>query len=412
MLDRMMTNGMKIDRAHFPKLINRLNDEMEVLLGKIAKFNGGKRINPRSSAQTAELLFKRLRMRPTKLTKGRKPSTQDKVLESIKGKHPVIVDVTDYRERAHLKENFAEVLPRFVGPDDRVRGSIKPATVVSGRLSMEDPNMMAIPTRTKLGKEIRRGFIAEDGCKIGACDLDQIEMRVMAHLSQDREMCSLFNDGRDIHTQTASDIFGVPLDAVDPLLHRYPAKRIGFGVLTGITGFGLVDQMHLAGIFKYSEEDCDGLIEEWFKKYKGVKTFLLACRSEAKSTGEARSMWGRLRYLPEVYSKDPAVYAAGLRESHSHVISATAQDLMKRGMKRFWDWLKANPVKPWKIGRNTSTFKAEPLLQIHDELIVEAPEANTEEVGAALIACLTADKLRVPVKAKCGWANNWAEVKD
>jgi uracil-DNA glycosylase family 4 len=400
MVERMQQNGIKIDRDHFPKIHGEFQREMDVLLTKIAKFNRGQRINPISSDQTAELLFRRLRLRPTKFTKTRKPSTQDKVLESLKGQHPVVGFITDYRERATLDDKFAKILPQFADRDDRIRGKIKPTTVVSGRYSMEDPNLMAIPTRTEEGKKIRRGFIAEPGHLLGSCDQDQIEMRVMAHLSRDVQLCKLFNEGRDVHSDTASRIFGVPLDQVHPLLHRYPAKRVGFGVITGIEAVGLLDQYKLAGIFQYDEDDCARHIQEWFKVYRGVKTFLHTCREEAKSQGYVKCMWGRIRYLPGVYSNDKVAYGEALRASHSHKISASAQGMMKRGMKRAWDWYKANPGK------------YEPLLQIHDELVVESPERHTDEVGKMLVWALTGDKLCVPVKAKVGWGRTWADVKD
>ena len=403
MVDRMQSNGLLAQPGYFKNLEGFFTEEMDKIRKEIEKYNRRQYINPNSPPQVATLLFSRLHLPITKLTKGRKPSTADKVLEALRGRHPVPGMICDWRELATLRDKFARKLPGYVGADGRVRGNIRDTTVVSGRYSMSEMNLMAIPVRTEVGKKIRIGFIAGPGNLLGTADYDQIEMRVMADYSGDKSMIKAFLEGRDIHAENASFMFGVPLKKVDPLLHRYPAKRLGFGIITGITEVGLYDQLRLAGIDRYSVSDCADMIQDYFKIRPGVPWFLNQARQEALRHGYVKDRVGRIRYLPGVFSHHPAVREEALRQSHSHKISSTAQWVKKRGMKRIWRRIRDLPR--WEV---------EPLLEIHDEFLMEFKEEREPWVAKMMTSCMEVDSklFKVPIKAKFASGPNWGVLKD
>lgn len=411
MVDRMQEVGMRVNLARLAELQTKVELGMSRLQQEINQLTGAL-INPDSGPQVAALIFDQLKLPVGKLTDGgARGSTNDKVLESLASTHPVIPLITDYRELSKIRNSFCRAIPRWVDGDGRVRCNIRITRVSSGRLSATNPNLLAIPVRTELGKEVRDGFEAEEGKLLTSHDLDQVEMRQMAHESQDRFMCELFLEGkRDIHRETAALMFGInPID-VHPLFHRYPAKRVGFGVITGITGAGLVDQMALAHAVKadgsiWSEDDCNRLIVEWFKIYPAARTFMDRCRAEALRYGYVRDMWGRIRYLPGVWSAIPRIREEALRQSHSHKIQAGAQGIIKRAMAEIWWWIEHQ----W-WGR------VDPLLQIHDELIHEIDDDGGvlwREFDSTVTSILCgAASLRVPLKAKGSSARTWGQLKD
>lgn len=402
MFSRMQEVGFRVKPGYFEALSPWFQERMDVIRLRIEQYNRGDYVNPGSSQQVAELLFGRLRLPIQKFTKGHAPSTQDKVLEALRFHHPVVGDICDWRELANLKDKFSNKLPRYVHDDGRVRGNIRTTTVVTGRASMTDPPMMAIPVRTEEGRRIRTGFIAGPGMMLGSCDLNQIEMRVMADVSGDPMMIDLFVTGQDIHAITAARMFGVKLEDVDEMRHRYPAKRVGFGVITGITGSGLYDQMRLAGVMDYSVADCDQMIEDWFGIYRGVRTYIMNCRANVRATGEARDRSGRIRYLPGVYSDSPNHIGSAERDSHSHYIQGTAQWIIKRAMARIWAHIKDLPR--WTV---------EPLLQIHDELIFEFEQEREAWVREMVVREMVADTplFKVPLKAKFNSGTDWGMLK-
>lgn len=272
-------------------------------------------------------------------------------------------------------------------------------------MAASDPNLMAIPVRSDLGLEIRNGFRAPDGYLLGTWDLDQIEMRVMADESRDPFLLELFLTGRDIHSETASRCFGVPLHQVDKMKHRYPAKRVGFGVITGITGADLLDQFRMAGITGWDEQQCDELIDAWFKVYPGVKTYMSNCRAEARRNGVVYDRWGRPRYLPGAQSTLSHIREEAERQSHSHKIQAGAQGIMKRAMAAIDQdihQLQSDGYQVW------------PLMQIHDELILEF-----EEGLEVLLEPMVVDRLTrtttlpsgVPLGAKGAYGRAWGELE-
>ena len=233
-------------------------------------------------------------------------------------------------------------------------------------------------------------------------DFDQVELRVMADLGRDAGMIKAFLEGRDIHAETASLIFGVKIADVDSLLHRYPAKRVGFGIATGITELGLYDQMRLAGITKYSVADCAEIISTYFKVRPGIKRLIDESRAMAARDGYVRDKGGRIRLLPSIYSTNPAVKAEAERQSHSHRVSGTAQFIKKRALARIW-----------KEIRDLPRWEVEPLLEIHDEVVFEIKSSLKEWVKSMLIRTMSADSdlFAVPITVKVNFGTTWGDLK-
>jgi DNA polymerase-1 len=266
---------------------------------------------------------------------------------------------------------------------------------------------MAQPVRTDLGLEIRKGFVCEEDHVLGEWDLDQVEMRVMAHISEDETMGRLFRDEKsDIHTQTAMWVFGIKNAAdVDKMLHRYPAKRIGFGVVNGITGVGLHAQFLLVNITKYSVGDCDDMIKGWFGIYKGVKNYLEKVKSQARRYGYVSDMWGRVRYTPGIHSDFQWVREGAEREATNHMIQAGAQGLIKLAMAEIWN---ETLPKYW-----LEKVYVEPILQVHDSLLFEIQDGAQEIIGPDVnaVMCSVGKGLRVPIKSKFGFAKTWGDLE-
>lgn len=406
MVERMQSTGMLADVPHFHSLGKWLSVQMASKIDELEALTGS-RINPGSAPQTAGLLFGVCGLKTTKLTKsGAQESTNDKVLETLRGDHPAVPIILDYREMAKLRDSFCVVLPRMVSRDGRIRCSIRITRVASGRLAATRPNLLAIPVRSELGKRIREGFVAPAGCVLGSWDLDQIEMRELADQSGDERLCKLFIDGEDVHRNTGGWIFGKkPADVTS--IERYAAKRIGFGVITGITARGLVDQMALAGAKGWTEDHCEEAINAWFGIYPGAKSYVEACRAEVRRYGYVRDRWGRIRYLPGVHSDIPRVREEALRQSSSHKISASAQGVIKRAMAVIWGEMRM-------VWKNMPEYRLEPLLQIHDSLLFEVtddPEFKSWWSDTVEHLMTQTTTLKVPIRVKGGYASNWGKLE-
>jgi DNA polymerase-1 len=267
---------------------------------------------------------------------------------------------------------------------------------------MSEPNLLAQPVRSELGKDIRRGFIPSKGRKLVVSDLSQIEMRTVAHLSNCLPMIDTFIRGGDIHVETAERMFSVPPDKQDRMLHRYPAKRVGFGVLMEITGFGLYVQMILAGVGdQWSEEKCDGLIVGWYDQYGEVLEWKHGIHAAVRRRMMAWDLWGRLRWIPEVKSVHKWVQNAGLRESVAHAISSTAQGIIKIHMAIIQE----------RIERE---FKDAvwPLLQIHDELLFEVEDGAVDDFKTYIQDVMdNSVVLNVPIRSSQASGDNWGDLE-
>lgn len=398
----MMEVGMLVDREHFSMLTEVFNDQLRDTLSRIESLAGGS-CNPSSGDQVANLLFGKLGLGARRKTKsGKRYTTDDKALETLRHAHPVVPLILDYRELTKLKGTYSEKLPTFIAADGRIHPNLSLTRVPSGRLACEDPNLLAIPVRTELGRLIRAGFIAPPECVLASFDLDQIEMRVMAHESRDERMLQAYRDGLDIHTQTASLMFKTKIKNVT-VEQRHHGKQVGFGIINGITALGLLDQMFLRGATDWDEADCQRLLDKYLVEvYPGVGRMFERTWAECRSQGFVRDLWGRLRYLPGVHSTIPKVKAEAERQATNHKIQGGAQGIIKLAMKGIWDyWL--NEYHEW-----------DPLLQVHDELLFEmgTDVARGKVPNDILNIMESIDVLDVPVRAHYKVADNWGSLKD
>ena len=426
--DRMQYVGIQLaSRQFWDSLEEKCQREMDVQVHKIYKETGWE-INPDSPKQVRELLFNPeaeggLGLPVTKWTKGGKgsdgkpkepeASTIDKALEAIVRLHPVVDNVLVYREASKIKNSYVTPLRRAATTTDgRVHCTFRLTHVVTGRPSATHPNLLAIPARSEMGREIRGGFVAPDGRVIGDWDEDQIEMRYMADESGDERLCNLFIAGtRDVHTSTASEMFGIAYENVRKE-ERYAAKRVGFGIITGITEHGLLDQMALARAKRsdgrdWTLDDCQQMIATYFQISPGVKGFMTRAGQEADAYGYVRDRWGRRRYLPGIWSPIPAVRAEAARQASSFKIQAGAQGYMKQGMKSVWDYV----IKAWAWNKGwDEQWPVEPLLQIYDSMMFEIDEQVAPVVGEDIVMCLTktvSSRRGVPFTAKGGYGKTW-----
>lgn len=403
MVERMHSVGMLVDRRHLVELDSYLTDLMALEVQAVRKIVGVE-INPNSPPQVAALLFEKLKLKPRKRTPTGMNSTQDKVLEAMRNEHPVVGHIIKYREYGTYRDDFCLKMVRLLDEDGRIHPNLGLTRVSSGRLNCKEPNLLGIPVREEMGKLLRSGFVAGPDKTYGSWDLNQIEMREMAHQSRDPVLISRFENDEDIHAATAADVFGKRLEDVSAT-ERYAAKRIGFGVITGITEIGLAEQMALAGAEGWDEQSCGCAIRDYFGIYKYVLQFLHDCRAEARRYGYVRDRWGRIRYLPGVHSDLKWIRAEAERQSHSFKISASAQGVLKKSMAQIWEWWKSDGI----LGQ------VEPLLQVHDELLLEVDDdkefCEYVDTGMLHFLCNTT-KLRVPIKAKGSYGPDWGSLKD
>lgn len=416
----MKINGITGRKAAFEKLTEFLQDEMDVIRNRMSrKYFGSRPFNPASQPQTATLLRK-LGLEGEKKTKTGRVSTSKKSIEHLRFTNPAIEDLEQWRERQKARDSFADPIldnwPDEIDgpiPQVRIHCDLKITRVTSGRFSAtkidDEPSapLLAIPVRSHLGKKVRDCYEAEEGYVLGSFDLDQAEMRVMADESGDERMIRLFRDGKiDIHTDTASKMFGIKPEKVDKMRHRYPAKRVGFGVITGIQGPGLLDQLRMVGIMEYDVDDCDRFIREWLKVFPQVKTYMEWCRAECRrNNGVIKDRWGMPRHLPAILDETREGKWDRLeaeRQTHSHRIQGGAQGMIQNTMGWLYPRLrKYGDAVRW-------------ILQIHDELIFEVLKGLEEEVGAIIVDGMVnhGAKLKVPVKSSGSWAESWGQLKD
>lgn len=418
MLDRMQQVGIKLAGVEFWDNIERkCEDQMGVAQYAIFTETGVD-LNPASGDQVADLLYDKLGLTPPKLTdSGERGSVNAVCLESLLGENPVVQHIMDYNEANKIRGTYVKPLRKLckIG-DGRTRSTIRSTRTTTGRLSMADPPLHQIPIMTDLGRELRAGFIAEEGKILGDWDVDQLEMRLMAHDSKDVELCRLFMEGRDVHTETACKIFSVPVSQLSVNketgkvndYRRTVAKHAAFGIINGITEHGMVNYMILNRCRRpdgesWTGDDCLNLIKEWFIVYSGVKRFHNDCITETRQTGLAReSIGGRIIYLPQIWSPDKKARETAERMSYVMHTQGGGQTVIKKAMKVVWR-------EVCKVAK----FGAEPLLQMHDELLLELPEKKSimTEVDKLMVAALTTTtKLRVPMKASGGYAQNWLEA--
>lgn len=403
MFERMQATGIGIDKRHFRDFDAFLTMEMENLRDEINDM-AGEVINPGSGEQVGYVLYGKLGLSTRRRTKSRsRESTDEKTLAPLRGLHPIVGKILDYKERDKLRGTYARAIPRLAGRDGRIRGDFRVTRTPSGQLAVGSPNLLAMPVG-ELGKEIRRGFVAGKGNVLGSWDYQGFHFRVMAHLSRDPELIKIFTTGQDIHDITASKMFGIPINQLDKYKHRLPAKRVGFGIINGITPQGLVAQADLAGEFgalAITEQEATDQMKAWFDIYKGVRQFQVDSVTMCRRNGLVRDEWGRIRYLPNIHSSLDNLKSEAERQSFSHRIQATAHGVLKQSMAAIWTWLE------WEKDIN-------PILQIHDELIFECLDDEKKKLAwdtAIRSGLCDTVTLRVPLESSGTFALRWADLK-
>ncbi|MFH0853687.1 MAG: DNA polymerase I [bacterium] len=394
-LTDMEKQGVKIDSEFLKRMGKEVGEDISQLEKEIHKL-AGEEFNVQSPKQLKEILFDKLRINIQGVGKTKTGlSTAAAELDKLKDRHPIIPLIIQHRELAKLKNTYLDALPELVNPETgRVHTSFNQTIAATGRLSSTNPNLQNIPIRTKIGNEIRKAFIAERGCRLVSVDYSQIELRVIASMADDPKMIATFKRGEDIHATTASAIHDVPLDKVDKNLRRL-AKEVNFGVIYGLGSVGLAQRQ---GISRAEAKD---FIDKYFKTYVKVKEWIERTKKYAKETGYVETLYGRRRYLPEINSPNHMLQAQAERFAVNMPIQGTAADLMKVAM------LEVAKELPAKFP------KARMLLQVHDELVIEAPTEQAEEVGQLVQELMVkVSKLRVPVEAAVEIGLNWGSLKE
>ena len=390
-LYRMEKAGVAIDAQQLEQFGKMLAQRIEECEAVIYGYSEGP-FNINSTKQLGELLFDKLGLPPVKKTKTGYSTNAD-VLEKLKSKHPIIPAIMDYRMLTKLKSTYADGLMKVICEDGRIRTTFQNLVTATGRLSSTEPNLQNIPVRTDLGAEIRKMFIPKEGHVLVDADYSQIELRVLAHIAEDDTMQNAFRSGMDIHTVTASQVFGVPADQVTPLQRRH-AKAVNFGIVYGISEFSLSEDI---GVSRYEAKE---YIDNYLANYRGVKDYMKKVVADAREVGYTKTLYGRKRYIPELKSSNFNIRSGAERIALNTPIQGTAADLIKLAMIRVDRALRKNYPQ------------AALILQVHDELIVECPEEIAPQV-AQLVSneMQQVATLRVPLLAEAKWGKSWYEAK-
>ena len=388
----MEREGFMVDRKFLEEMGVELTAAETRLREEIIAETGGVPFNLNSTRQLGEVLFERL-----KLPSGRKTSrgwsTDADTLESLRGQHPAIEKLLEYRRVTKLNATYIVGLTEKIDRDGRVRSLFDQTATVTGRLSSNEPNLQNIPVRTEEGRRIRRAFIARPGWLLVDADYSQIELRILAHLSGDENMIDAFVKGQDIHARTAAEVYGVPLEAVTPQM-RSASKAVNFGIVYGISDFGLARNIGV------SRKEAAEFIERYFARYPGVKRFMDSAVADGKALGYAQTMFGRRRPLPELQSSNYNVRSFGERAAMNTPVQGAAADIIKLAMVRVFEALRAEKMRSRLI------------LQVHDELIVECPPEEAGRAQALLTDCMeNVTTLKVPLRADAHCAESWFDAK-
>lgn len=390
-LYRMEKRGIAVDKKQLQQfgamLAQRISDSESLIFGF-----SGEHFNINSPKQLGELLFDKLGLPPVKKTKTGH-STNAEVLEKLKDKHPIIPAIMDYRMLTKLKSTYADGLMTALDSDGRIRTTFQNLVTATGRLSSTEPNLQNIPVRNDLGAEIRKMFIPKPGCVLVDADYSQIELRVLAHIADDKTMQEAFVSGLDVHTATAAQVFATTPEQVTPLQRRH-AKAVNFGIVYGISEFSLAEDI---GVSRWEAKN---YIDSYLAHYAGVRAYMKQVVVDARERGFTETLYGRRRYIPELKSSNFNVRSAAERMTLNTPIQGTAADLIKLAMIRVENAL------------NEHFPEARLLLQVHDELIVECPETIASEVAALVSREMqSVAQLRVPLQAEAKWGSSWYEAK-
>ena len=390
-LAEMEQAGMLVDRralADFGILLDGRIQADEALIYELA----GEEFNINSTQQFGRILFDKLGLPPVKKTKTGYSTNAD-VLEKLRDKHPIVEAVLDYRQLAKLKSTYVDGLTKVIAADGRIHTSFQNTVTATGRLSSTEPNLQNIPVRTELGAELRKMFVAPAGRVLVDADYSQIELRLLAHIAGDEHMIAAFRTGEDIHTVTASQVFGVPPEQVTHEMRRR-AKAVNFGIVYGISDFSLSQDIGV------TRAEAKAYMEKYFEKYSGVHAYMTQVVERAKADGYVSTLMGRRRWLPELKSSNFNLRSFGERVALNMPIQGTAADLIKKAMLRVDGRLRREGLE------------ARLVLQVHDELIVECPEGEAEQVQRLLAEEMEhVAELAVPLTAEAHAGKSWAEAK-
>ena len=387
----MQYRGIYIDKDELISYGNELKEKIDELTKSIYSL-AGEEFNINSPKQLGEILFEKLKLPVIKKTKSGY-STDVDTLEKLQSDHEIIEKILEYRTLAKLNSTYIEGLLPFINIDGRIHSCFHQTVTATGRLSSSDPNLQNIPTRIEIGKKLRKVFKPKDGYVFIDSDYSQIELRVLAAVSNDETMIKGFKEGLDIHSHTASVVFNVPMEQMTKEL-RSKAKAVNFGIVYGISDFGLAGQIHT------SRKQAKEYIDSYLEKYSGIKNFMYDVVEEAKKKGYIDTLYHRRRYIPELSSKNYMVRKFGERVAMNTPIQGTAADIMKIAMINVYKALKNN------------NLKSKVLVQVHDELLIEAAEDEVEIVKKLLVENMeSAANLAVPLKAEVEIGNNWYEAK-
>ncbi len=389
----MEMNGVKIDRKVLLNLLQELEQELNHFRRRIYQLTGSE-FNINSPQQVSEILFEKLQLpKVKKMKKTKAQSTDFEVLTELAPLHPVPKLLLEYRQLAKLKSSYVDTILSLINPKTgRIHTSYNQTVAATGRLSSSDPNLQNIPIRTEWGKKLRRAFIPDEGHLYLSADYSQIELRILAHLSQDPALIKTFVNDEDVHKRTAQEVFGEE-STLFPEEQRRKAKIINFSIIYGTSAFSLSKELNT------TPQEAQRFINKYFEKYPKVKEFLDKIVEEATETGYVKTLLCRMRPIPELKSKNKNVQEAGRRMALNTPIQGTAADLMKKAMIDVWKEIKKRKLKTKMI------------LQVHDELVFEAKPEEKKELEALVKEKMeNVYPLKVPLKVKLSWGINWAEV--
>ena len=391
-LSSMQWNGMYVDEQELSAFGEELTSQIEVLT-KVIHEMAGEEFNINSTKQLGEILFEKMQLPVIKKTKNGY-STDVDVLEKLKREDPIIGKILEYRQLMKLNSTYVEGLKPFINPKTkRIHSFFHQTITATGRISSTEPNLQNIPTRFELGKRVRKVFKPEEGKVYIDADYSQIELRVLAHISEDKHMIDAFNHNEDIHKQAASKVFKTPIDEVTKE-QRSNAKAVNFGIVYGISDFGLAEQLGI------SRKKAKQYIDEYLTEYEGIKEFMENIIEKAKEKGYVETLFHRRRYVPELSSKNYMVRQFGNRVAMNTPIQGTAADIMKIAMINVNKELKKRGLE------------AKIILQVHDEMMIEAPENEKEEVKDIMKREMeSAIQLKIPLVAEISEAKNWYDCK-
>ena len=383
---RIDTEALKETSRHFTARMNQIEEEVHQLAGT--------NFNIASPKQVGEILFDKLKIvEKAKKTKSGQYVTSEEVLESLKGKHEIVGKILEHRGLKKLLGTYIDALPQLINPKTgRIHTSFNQTVTATGRLSSSNPNLQNIPVRNEDGKEIRKAFIPDDGCEFFSADYSQIELRIMAHLSEDPHMIEAFNEEQDIHAATAAKIYKEPLEGVTRE-QRSKAKTANFGIIYGISVFGLAERLNV------DRKEAKALIDGYFETYPHVREYMDKSIRSAREKGYIETIFKRKRYLPDINSHNAVVRGYAERNAINAPIQGSAADIIKVAMVRIYQRFMKEGIRSKMI------------LQVHDELNFSVLPEEKEKVKQIVISEMeSAYKMKVPLRADCGWGKNWLEA--